>query len=101
MMENIKREFRKRGFFYKLLIVGKKSVIYEQYSGREIVSYEIHKLYFRKPREFKGRIYYTTNRFPGDEDFGKWAWSIRNKDRAFQKFEALEKRSKSELSLLS
>lgn len=91
-MEKLSNEISKNGFIYKIYKRGEKSMIYEQYDPETEmnVAYEVFRLKVDKPKVVFGIELGEREIFPGNEDFGKWAWVCSTKERALVKFEALE-----------
>jgi hypothetical protein len=84
--------FRKNGFNYTLISLGQKACIYEQtYTQIPPVSYfEVFRIREQKAFTINGRDYPAKFQIPGNEDFGNWAWSFRDKDKAVAEFNRLE-----------
>jgi len=91
-MDLLKGEIQKNGFLYKLYKKGEKAYMYEQSDPREDAfhAYEVFKIRIDKPKEIFGIQLPEREKFPGNEDFGKWAWSCNQLDRALIKFELIE-----------
>jgi hypothetical protein len=96
----------KNGYEYRLLDRSCKAAIYEQKVEKEIngeigktVGYEVFQIIIGKAYSLvqkhgkkKGDIYQypAAEKFPGNEDFGKWAWSYTSKDCAMNKFNEIK-----------
>ena len=91
-MELLSEEIRKNGFIYRLEERGEKAMVYRQICPEEgdIVGYEVFKIKVDKPKVVFGIQLNEREIFPGNEDFGKWAWAARFKDRSEQIFERIE-----------
>lgn len=91
-MELLSEEIRKNGFIYRLEKRGERAMMYRQICPEEgdIVAYEIFKIKVDKPKVVFGIQLNEREIFPGNEDFGKWAWATRFKDRADEIFERIE-----------
>jgi hypothetical protein len=91
-MEKLSNEINKNGFVYTLYKRGEKAMIYEQYDPEveRIVAYEIFRLKVDKPKVVFGIELGEREIFPGNEDFGKWAWACSTKERALERFERIE-----------
>jgi len=50
----------------------------------------VFRLKVRQEWSIGGKIIPATERFPKDEDFGKWAWNFYTLERAMKKYEELE-----------
>lgn len=92
-------QFRKNGFNYTLHSSGEKSFIYRQtYSEKPAVFYfEVFEKKIQSAGERFGKFYPEQIRFPGNEDFGKWAWTYRDEKKAIAKFNQIENESKRQL----
>jgi hypothetical protein len=91
-MQLLKENIRKNGYDYRLLERGERSFIYEQWDDEDnfIVAYEVFRLKISKAKEVFGDIMPEREVFPGNEDFGVWAWSYRNLEKAYEKYTRLE-----------
>jgi hypothetical protein len=91
-MELLAEEIRKNGFIYRFLKRGNKSLVYEQIEPdtERIVAWEVFKIKVDKPKVVFGIQLNEREIFPGNEDFGKWAWAHSDFDSAMSKFEFLE-----------
>lgn len=82
---------RKNGFTYTQVLRGQRSLIYRQTYTENVVYYEVFTIKVRKEGMRFGKIWPEQEVFPGNEDFGKCAWTFRNLESAIKKFEALER----------
>jgi hypothetical protein len=75
--EKLQETYNKRGMNYKLLKRNEKAAIYEQFSPDGLmVGYEVFSIHVNKSFVFpNGKINPSKEAYPGDEAFGKWAWS--------------------------
>lgn len=91
-MKLLEDSIRKNGFDYRLLERGQKAFIYEQWDDEDnfVVSYEVFRKRVDKEKLVFGELLPLREVFPGNADFGVWAWSITNKERAYEKFNELE-----------
>lgn len=91
-MELLKEEIQKNGYLYKLYKRGDKAMIYEQTypDDGSICSYEVFKIRIDKPKVIFGISLPEREKFPGNEDFGKWAWAVTDLNKAMEKFETIE-----------
>lgn len=87
---NTLSEFRKNECNYRLYKVGVKSIIYEQLYSKSVHYFEVFKLKIQKGGERWGKVYEDKMRVPCNEDFGKWAWTFRDEEKAVAKFNELE-----------
>ena len=94
----------KNGYAYKLLKRNKKAAIYsstnEKFPEDDSVAYEVFKVVVSKPCAImqksgtKAGMWYqypSTEKFPGNEDFGKIAWSYNTIGLAQKKFVEISK----------
>jgi hypothetical protein len=91
-MELLSEEIRKGSYVYRLVKRGKKSLWYEQFclESEKIVGWEVFKIKIDPPKELFGVQMGEREVFPGNEDFGKWAWSPLSFEKAAAYFEKLE-----------
>lgn len=91
-MQLLKENIRKNGYDYRLLKKGERAFIYEQWDDEDhfIVAYEVFRLKISKAKEVFGEIMPEREVFPGNEDFGVWAWSYRNLEKSYEKYNRLE-----------
>jgi len=91
-MKLLEENIRKNGFGYRLLVRGERAFIYEQWDDEDnfIVSYEVFTRRVDKEKEVFGELLPEREVFPGNADFGVWAWSIRNLEKAYEKYYTLE-----------
>lgn len=86
----IEQEFTRSGWTFTQIEQNEHGYIYQVNDG-EHTFYEV----FEKRRtpiciDFKNRIYSTTeykDRYPGNEDFGKWAWTYATITKAKEKLD--------------
>jgi len=90
-IEKLPLKLRKNGFSYTQVCRGWRSFVYEQSVTPEIKYYEVFELRIQPECEIKGYFYPAKERFPGNEDFGKWAWTCRTLERAMERFNELER----------
>jgi hypothetical protein len=84
-------KLRKNGFIYTQVCRGVRSFVYEQTITPKIKYYEVFELRIQHEWEMNGYFYPAKERFPGNEDFGIWAWTCRTLERAMKRFNELEK----------
>jgi hypothetical protein len=91
-MDLLSDKINKNSYVYNLILRGEKAIIYEQIEPEEnvIVGYEVFRRKIDKPKVVFGVELGEMEVFPGNEDFGKWAWSITDKERALDRFKNLE-----------
>lgn len=83
-LPNVKRY---HGFTYRRIeSVGPVGHIYAQERGGRVIAYEVFRSKIRPPGTRTlpdGRVIATGGeRWPSNEDFGKWAWTFRTLDKA-------------------
>ena len=98
-MQELSKVIGKNGFEYHLHTRGKNAFIYEQKGDNEkgeiiTFGYEIFRRVIGEEKESFGKVYPRRERFPSNEDFGKWAWSVKTEERAIMKFEEVENAEK-------
>jgi len=92
----------KNGFMYTLVERNDKAAIYEQFDPESamVVGYEVFEVVVTKPSciqqksGVKAGMWYqypATEKFPGNEDFGKMAWAYMTLEGATKKYEELSK----------
>jgi len=105
--EKLPRTKTKNGYTYNLVTRNDKAAIYEQRVEKDIngtvdltVGYEVFQILVgrayslvQKYGNKKGQVYQypAAEKFPGNEDFGKWAWSFCTMPLAMSKFSELSK----------
>lgn len=91
-MELLPEEIKKNGFIYRLLKRGEKAMLYEQYciDAEKVVCWEVFKRKIDQPKVIFGIELGEREIFPGNEDFGKWAWAPSDYQRALDIFENIE-----------
>ena len=94
-MQLLEKVIRKNGFDYHLHTRGEKAFIYEQrgktYEGKErIFAWEVFRKIVDPEKHAFNTTYPIRERFPANEDFGRWAWTISSEDRAIELFTKLE-----------
>jgi hypothetical protein len=91
-MDLLPYEIRKNGYIYNLEKRGEKAMIYKQTCAEEgyVVGYEVFKRKIDKPKIVFGIELGEREIFPGNEDFGKWAWAVRTLERAEERFQNIE-----------
>lgn len=91
-MELLPEEIKKNGFIYRLLKRGEKAMLYEQYciDAEKVVCWEVFKRKIDQPKVIFGIELGEREIFPGNEDFGKWAWAPSDYERALNIFENIE-----------
>lgn len=98
-MDLLPEKIKRKGFIYELEKRGEKSLIYRQIDDEDgdLVAYEVFRLKIDPPKVVFGISLNKREVFPANEDFGKWAWSYKLRERAEKKFQELEN-SKEEIT---
>jgi hypothetical protein len=91
-MELLPEEIKKNTYLYKFCKRGKRAIIYEQIDPEfgKTVAFEVFRRKIDKPKVIFGIQLNEREIFPGNEDFGKWAWTLSSLEKALEKFEFLE-----------
>jgi hypothetical protein len=94
--ELLEKEIESRGYLYRQVYVDVNRIycIYEQLwpETKKRISFEVFKIKRSEETEIYGRKYGKKENFPGNNDFGKTAFSVTSLERAHQKIEFLEKK---------
>lgn len=97
-LEILPEKVKKNGFVYILVERTTEKCIYQQTDDGEIYGYEVFKTCIRLFREHMIKLAVTRNQpintawkeyreqFPGDEEFGKRAWTYKNLDDAKKRY---------------
>lgn len=91
-MEILANKIKRKDFTYELEKRGEKTLMYRQLSDIDnlIIGYEVFRIKVDQPKLVFGVQLNEREVFPSNEDFGKWAWSFSNKERAEKKFDIIE-----------
>lgn len=79
-------KLKKNGFTYIQYLKNEKAFIYAQWHENTIVGYEVFLKKIGREKNIKGKVIPPKVRFPNDEAFGYWAWTVKTRDRAIEKF---------------
>lgn len=90
LVRPLQTKYRKNGYDYTIASRGKISAIYCQQVTEKVKYFEVFRIRVAPRCEIKGNIIEAHEKFPGNEDFGKWAWSINSYDKAMLKFKEFE-----------
>jgi hypothetical protein len=91
-MELLKETYIKNGTNYNLIKRNDKAAIYSQKdSSGLLIGFEVFKIKIQKSFQFPGTtiINPEKQKFPGNEDFGHFAWSYITEPVAMKKFDEL------------
>ena len=91
-MEILPEKIKRKGFFYELEKRGNKALMYRQIDDEDniLVAYEVFKIKVDPPKVVFGIQLNEREVFPANEDFGKWAWTCTNKEKADRRFQEIE-----------
>ena len=94
----LQANFKKYGDQFRLFKEDENGFIYERKSSSGRIYYEVFKKRVRNvPHTLQEDVnskYFeceVMEIYPGDEDFGKWAWFCTSKGRAYVRFESLKR----------
>jgi hypothetical protein len=92
MIELLPDEIKRNTFIYRLVKRGEKAMMYEQFclDAQKVIAWEVFKRKIDPPKEVFGVQLGERELFPGNEDFGKWAWAPFDLERAEYIFSQLE-----------
>ncbi len=88
-MNHLLDTLRKNGFTYTQVLREGNKAIYEQSITRKLKYFEVFVIRTRPERLLKGKLILGGEVFPGNEDFGKTAWSYRTYEKALLKFNSI------------
>lgn len=82
---------RRNGFTYKLVTRTSEKAIYAQYCENVLTSWEVFQIRVRGTQfsPLLRKSLDASERFPGNEDFGKTAWTYRTLKKALIKYNEL------------
>ena len=93
-MRLLEPEFKKRGFNYKLVTKNDSAFFYQISDGNDPRGFEVFKKKISKPAitAMNGVeiSFEESERFPGNNDFGSWAWSYITLPFAMKRFESIK-----------
>ncbi len=89
-MKPLSVKLSKNRFEYRFRQKGRRSYIYAQRGTNCDEAYEVFIIRYREERIIEGKILPAKERFPSNEDFGKFAWAYRTWAEAWNKFCQLE-----------
>ena len=95
-MDEIKKlpeDFRRNNYNYVQVRRGKNGFIYAQksmYTLGKIIAWEVFVRKVSPAVEVEGNLLPDRERIPGNNDFGSWAWSFSDYDRAIRRFNYIE-----------
>jgi len=93
-MIQVPLKLTKNGFTYTQVLRGRRSCLYEQHVTPRIKQFEVFIIRISPEREICGKLILERERFPGNEDFGFWAWSYWTMEEARAKFDELERNAR-------
>jgi hypothetical protein len=93
-MKKLAEKINRNGYIYTQLKRGERAAIYEQiFEDLEesfCIGYEVFKIRIGKSKVVFGVELPEKEKFPSDEDFGKWAWTYRDLNKAMEKYNGIE-----------
>lgn len=93
-MKKLAEKINRNGYIYTQLKRGERGAIYEQIfeelGDSTCVGYEVFKIRIGKSKVVFGVELPEKEKFPSDEDFGKWAWTYRDLNKAMEKYNQIE-----------
>lgn len=78
IMQQLPDSYSKNGYRYYLEQRNHKAAIYSQYQGSLLYAYEVFRIKIASEKTIKEIFYPEHERIPGNEDFGKFAFTIEN-----------------------
>ena len=90
LMITLSSKIRKNNYTYTLVCRGQRSCIYAQHVTPKMTCFEVFIIRVNKAKTINGKFIPEKERFPADEDFGKYAWSYCDYESALKKFNKLE-----------
>lgn len=87
---HVPQNLRFHGYRYTLVCRGLRSCLYRQMLGKETVGFEIFIIRVWNEKTINGIFRPIHEIWPGDETFGKTAWSYFTIEEAVKKFNFLE-----------
>ena len=88
-MKILHLNLRKNGFNYTQVLRNDKNAVYRQYVTPEIEYFEVFSIQIRPDIAFKGKLVTGGESYPGNEAFGKTAWTFRSLEKAMIKYNSL------------
>jgi len=93
-MRLLEPKFSKRGFNYKLVTKSDSAFLYQIFDGKESRGFEVWKKKISKPAttvmDGVEISFEESERFPGNNDFGSWAWRYITLPYAMKRFESIK-----------
>lgn len=93
-MKKLAEKINRNGYIYNQLKRGEKAAIYEQIfedlGETTRIAYEVFKIRIGKSKIVFGVELPEKEKFPSDEDFGKWAWTYVDVNKAMEKYNQIE-----------
>lgn len=99
-MNKLPETKKKNGYLYTLVARSDKAAMYSMKNEKEplddSIGYEVFLVKVQKAATIpyssgskKGQLYHMPEqeKFPGNEDFGKWAWAFMTNEAAMKKFQ--------------
>ena len=88
----LQEKFSKRREVFTRIKRGRGAMIYARTDPQGIIAYEVFKIKTRNAEKHLDwtKDYDRREIYPGNEDFGEWAWCCKSLDRAMWHFRRLE-----------
>lgn len=90
-MKKLPKEISRNGYRYILMQRTQNKAMYKQTNNNALIAFEVFRIRIQRARfSILLRKYLDeSERFPGNSDFGKTAWSIQNYQDALKKYQEL------------
>lgn len=89
-MQILPLEFRKNGYNYTQVSREERKAIYCQDVNSTVPYFEVFKIRVRPESVFRGKTIPEHEAIPGNEDFGKTAWTFRSLAKAMRFYQDLK-----------
>ncbi len=90
-VQKLPEQLTRVGNQYRIFKRGQQTLVYSEVnSAGKNLTYEVFQIRIQKAGEMFGTWYPDREKFPGSEDFGKWAVWCHNLEKALQWFDAFE-----------
>ena len=93
-MKELAEVINRNGYIYKQLKRTDKAAMYSQSDAEDreadFKAFEVFKIKIGKAKVVFGVELPEKEKFPSDEDFGKWAWTYTDYEKAIDRFNKIE-----------
>jgi hypothetical protein len=93
------QNLRKNGFDYTQVLRGQRSCIYAQMYEEILIAYEVLVIRTVPGQNLFGTWIDSREKFPANEDFGYYAWTVKSLEEAMERFSKLENKFQIQESL--